>query len=104
MGILGRMFGRQVSTIVETSEQRSFSSRNDELAALLSGGVGSVLGTIGGVAIFAVLDNVMSVLEVNPFLKDFIRGAVIVLAVALYAWRSIHRRPPRFLARKGGDR
>ncbi|GAA1418407.1 ABC transporter permease [Agrococcus citreus] len=71
---------------------------------LLSGGVGSVLGTIGGVAIFAVLDNVMSVLEVNPFLKDFIRGAVIVLAVALYAWRSIQRRPPRFLARKGGDR
>ncbi|ERG65611.1 hypothetical protein L332_14330 [Agrococcus pavilionensis RW1] len=63
---------------------------------LLAGGVGSVLGTIGGVAIFAVLDNVMSVLEVNPFLKDFIRGSVIVLAVALYAWRSVQRRPPRF--------
>lgn len=63
---------------------------------LLAGGVGSVLGTIGGVAIFAVLDNVMSVLEVNPFLKDFVRGAVIVLAVAIYAWRSVQRRPPRF--------
>lgn len=68
---------------------------------LLAGGVGSVLGTIGGVAIFAVLDNVMSVLEVNPFLKDFVRGSVIVIAVALYAWRSIQRRPPRFRKEAG---
>lgn len=68
---------------------------------LLSGGVGSVLGTIGGVAIFAVLDNVMSVLEVNPFFKDFIRGTVIVVAVALYAWRSIQRRTPRFRKEAG---
>ena len=63
---------------------------------LLAGGKGSVVGTIGGVAIFAVLDNVMSVMQVNPFLKDFVRGLVIVLAVAVYARRSIVRRPPRF--------
>ena len=63
---------------------------------LLAGGKGSVIGTIGGVAIFAVLDNVMGVMEVNPFLKDFIRGLVIVLAVAVYARRSVVRRPPRF--------
>ena len=63
---------------------------------LLAGGKGSVVGTIGGVAIFAVLDNVMGVMQVNPFLKDFIRGLVIVLAVAVYARRSVVRRPPRF--------
>jgi ribose transport system permease protein len=63
---------------------------------LLAGGKGNVLGTIGGVAIFAVLDNVMSVLAVTPFLKDAVRGAVIVLAVAVYARRDTHRRPPRF--------
>jgi ribose transport system permease protein len=63
---------------------------------LLAGGKGSVVGTIGGVAIFAVLDNVMGVMQVNPFLKDFVRGLVIVLAVAVYARRSIVRRPPRF--------
>lgn len=63
---------------------------------LLSGGKGSVIGTIGGVAIFAVIDNVMGVMQVNPFLKDFVRGLVIVLAVAVYARRSVVRRPPRF--------
>ena len=63
---------------------------------LLAGGKGSVIGTIGGVAIFGVLDNVMGVMQVNPFLKDFVRGLVIVLAVAVYARRSVVRRPPRF--------
>ena len=48
------------------------------------------------VAIFAVVDNVMSVLQVNPFLKDVVRGVVIVVAVAVYARRSIVKRPPRF--------
>ncbi|WP_210440276.1 ABC transporter permease [Nocardioides xinjiangensis] len=67
---------------------------------LLAGGKGSVIGTMGGVAIFAVLDNVMGVMQVNPFLKDFVRGLVIVLAVAVYARRSVVRRPPRF----GGTR
>ena len=38
----------------------------------------------------------MGVMQINPFLKDFIRGLVIVLAVAVYAHRSVVRRPPRF--------
>jgi ribose transport system permease protein len=63
---------------------------------LLGGGRGSIMGTLGGVAIFAVLDNVMSVMEVNPFLKDAVRGAVIVAAVAVYARRDTHRRRARF--------
>ena len=63
---------------------------------LLAGGKGSIVGTIGGVAIFAVLDNVMGVMGINPFLKDFVRGLIIVLAVAVYARRSIVRRPARF--------
>ena len=67
---------------------------------LLAGGKGSVVGTMGGVAIFAVLDNVMGVMQVNPFLKDFIRGTAIVLAVAVYARRSVVRRPPRFADRR----
>lgn len=55
-----------------------------------------MLGTIGGVAIFAVLDHTMGVLKMNPFMKEVLRGAVIIVAVALYAWRSVQRRPPRF--------
>jgi len=73
---------------------------------LLLGGRGSVWGTIGGVAIFAVVDNVMSVMQVNPFLKDVVRGVVIVAAVAVYSRRAIVRRRSRFGpggTRTGGD-
>lgn len=63
---------------------------------VLAGGKGNVLGTLGGVAIFAVMDNVMGVLEVNSFLRDVVRGLVIVLAVAVYARRNMDRRPARF--------
>ncbi|WP_153395197.1 ABC transporter permease [Ornithinicoccus halotolerans] len=63
---------------------------------VLGGGKGNVLGTLGGVAIFAVLDNVMSVMAVNPFLKDVVRGLVIIVAVAVYARRSTGGRPARF--------
>jgi ribose transport system permease protein len=63
---------------------------------LLAGGKGNIVGTLAGVAIFAVLDNVMGVMQVNPFLKDVIRGLVIVVAVAVYAGREIDRRPARF--------
>lgn len=63
---------------------------------ILAGGKGNILGTLGGVAIFAVMDNVMSVMEVNPFLKDVVRGVVIVAAVAVYARRNASGRPARF--------
>jgi len=63
---------------------------------LLAGGKGNVLGTLAGVAIFAVMDNVMGAMEVNPFMKDVIRGVVIIAAVAVYARREIDRRPAPF--------
>ena len=63
---------------------------------LLAGGKGNVVGTIAGVAIFACIDNVMGVMQVNPFLRDVVRGVVIVAAVAVYARREIDRRPAPF--------
>lgn len=56
---------------------------------LLFGGRGSVVGTVGGVAILAVLDTAFNVLDVDPFFKDVLRGAIIIAAVALYARRQI---------------
>jgi ribose transport system permease protein len=67
---------------------------------LLAGGRGSIWGTIGGVAIFAVIDNVMSVMQVNPFLKDVVRGVVIVAAVAVYTGRTLEQRRARFAAKE----
>ena len=66
---------------------------------ILAGGRGSIWGTIGGVAIFAVLDSVMSVMQVNPFLKDVVRGIVIVAAVAIYTGRALEQRRARFSSR-----
>ncbi|MBA3450589.1 MAG: ABC transporter permease, partial [Chloroflexia bacterium] len=54
----------------------------------LTGGRGGVLGTVAGVLILALLDNLFNQLEVNTFLKDVLRGVIIIAAVAVYALRS----------------
>ncbi|GAA2128381.1 ABC transporter permease [Glycomyces algeriensis] len=70
---------------------------------LLLGGKGGVAGTVAGVAILAVLDTVFNVMQIDPFAKDVLRGAVIITAVALYARRQLDRtaRRPRFAATQG---
>jgi ribose transport system permease protein len=54
----------------------------------LSGGKGGVWGTLAGVLIFGVLDTVFNQLGVNPYLKNVLFGAIIVVAVASYTLRS----------------
>ncbi|MDN3240295.1 ABC transporter permease [Glycomyces tritici] len=70
---------------------------------LLLGGKGGVAGTVAGVAILAVLDTVFNVMQIDPFAKDVLRGAVIIAAVALYARRQLDRtaRRPRFAQAQG---
>lgn len=53
----------------------------------LAGGRGGVLGTFAGVLILALLDNAFNQLQINTFLKDVVRGAIIIAAVAVYALR-----------------
>ena len=53
----------------------------------LAGGRGGVLGTFAGVLILALLDNAFNQLQLNTFLKDVVRGAIIIAAVAAYAMR-----------------
>lgn len=69
---------------------------------LLMGGRGSIVGTVGGVLILAVLDTVFNVLDVDPFFKDVLRGVVIIAAVALYARRQIDPASSRARFRSGG--
>ena len=54
----------------------------------LAGGKGGVWGTLAGVLIFGVLDTVFNQLGVNTYLKTVLRGAIIVMAVASYTYRS----------------
>ncbi len=53
----------------------------------LMGGRGGVIGPVGGVFILAVLDNTFNQLELNSFIKDVVRGLIIIAAVAVYARR-----------------
>ncbi|MEO3755409.1 ABC transporter permease [Streptomyces sp. B6B3] len=59
---------------------------------ILAGGRGGIAGTLGGVVVLAVLDSVFDQLSVDPFVKNVLRGVVLIAAVALHA-RS--RRPSR---------
>ncbi len=54
----------------------------------LSGGKGGVWGTLAGVLIFGVLETMFNQLGVNPYLKIVLQGAIVVLAVASYTFRS----------------
>jgi ribose transport system permease protein len=49
----------------------------------LSGGRGSVLGTVLGCLIIGVLNNGLFLLNVSPFWQQVIKGGVILLAVAI---------------------
>jgi ribose/xylose/arabinose/galactoside ABC-type transport system permease subunit len=54
---------------------------------LLSGGKGGVAGTLAGVLLFACLDASFNMLGIDAFLKQVLRGVVIVAAVAVHSAR-----------------
>lgn len=92
-GISG--FTAAVSAIIVTSRIGSASPNAgtgfelDAIAAVvlggtsLSGGEGSVTGTIIGAMIIGVLNNGLNLMNVNPFYQSIVKGAVILLAVLL---------------------
>jgi ribose transport system permease protein len=49
----------------------------------LNGGEGSVIGTLIGAFIMGLLSNGSDLLGVNPYLRQALIGAIIVLAVAV---------------------
>ena len=51
--------------------------------ARLAGGYGKVFGAVVGTVIFAVIANLLSLLNVSTFLQDAFRGALILVAVTL---------------------
>ena len=59
----------------------------------LMGGRGGVLGTFAGVLILALLDNAFNQLQIDPLLKDVVRGVIIIAAVAAYTFRQRGRMP-----------
>ncbi len=54
----------------------------------LSGGKGTIVGTVIGVLFIAALINGMVLLNVNPYAQQVVRGAVVLLAVLVNVWRT----------------
>lgn len=55
---------------------------------LLAGGRGGVIGTLAGVLILGFIDSLFNQLGVDPYLKQVLRGAIIIVAVAAYSMNS----------------
>lgn len=54
--------------------------------ASLSGGAGSVIGTIAGVLILGMISNGLNLLQVNPFYQYIIKGLIILFAIMMDQW------------------
>ena len=50
----------------------------------LYGGKGSMVGTLGGVLLLAMLSNVFNIVQVNIFYQQLLLGLVVLIAVAAY--------------------
>ncbi|MEO1226883.1 MAG: ABC transporter permease [Pseudomonadota bacterium] len=59
--------------------------------ASLSGGEGTILGTIFGVLIIGVLRNGLVLLGISPFFQELMIGLVIIVAVAIDKWTAGRR-------------
>lgn len=83
-----------VAAIIETSRLNSISSSSsgvqyelDAIAAVIIGGTrmtggrGKIIGTLFGVLILGILNNMMNLMNVSPYLQGFVKGLIIIIAV-----------------------
>jgi ribose transport system permease protein len=89
-GLAGVVLAARLDAVQPSS---GFGYELDTIAAVviggmsLSGGSGSIGGTLIGVLIIGVLRNGLNLLNVSPFLQQVVIGVVIVLAVAAETFR-----------------
>ncbi len=89
-GILAAVGGIILTSRLDSAQPNAgFSYELDSIAAVviggtsLSGGRGSILGTVQGALIIGVLNSGLVLLNVSPFWQQIIKGFVILLAVIL---------------------
>lgn len=89
-GALAAVGGIMVTSRLDSAQPNAgVSYELDSIAAVviggasLSGGRGSVLGTVQGAMIIGVLNNGLVLLNVSPFWQQVVKGAVILLAVII---------------------
>jgi ribose transport system permease protein len=85
-----------LAAVVESSRLNSISSASsgisyelDAIAAVIiggtrmSGGRGKVIGTFFGVLILGVLNNMLNLMNISPYLQGLVKGLIIITAVLL---------------------
>lgn len=85
-----------IASIIETARLASVSSASsgmyyemDAIAAViiggttLSGGKGSIFGTVAGIIILGVISNTMNLVNISPYLSGAVKGTIILIAVLL---------------------
>jgi ribose transport system permease protein len=89
-GSLAAVGGILVTSRLNSAQPNAGASYElDSIAAVviggtsLSGGVGTVTGTVIGAAIIGVLNNGLVLLDVSPFWQQVVKGGVILLAVII---------------------
>jgi ribose transport system permease protein len=89
-GILAALGGLMVTARLDSAQPNAgMSYELDAIAAVviggtsLSGGRGSILGTVLGAVMIGVLNNGLVLLNVSPFWQQVVKGAVILLAVII---------------------
>jgi ribose transport system permease protein len=50
----------------------------------LAGGVGGIVGTVAGVLILALIDNILNLLRVSSFYQLVVKGVIILIAVSIH--------------------
>ncbi|MEZ4849859.1 MAG: ribose ABC transporter permease [Bacteroidia bacterium] len=89
-GITAALGGLMITARLDSAQPNAgMSYELDAIAAVviggtsLSGGKGSIWGTVLGAIIIGVLNNGLVLLNVSPFWQQVVKGAVILLAVIL---------------------
>lgn len=82
-----------VSRSISADPKAATGAELDAIAAVviggasLFGGVGTIVGTITGALVIAVLKNGSSLMSVDPFVQQIIVGTLIIAAVAFDQWQ-----------------
>jgi inositol transport system permease protein len=86
VGLAGVIFMSRVNAGIPSA---GTGYENDALIAAIiggtsfTGGVGTAAGTVAGAFIVGILNNIMNLIGVNPYIQQIVKGFIIALAVIL---------------------
>ncbi len=91
------------SAIIESSRMNSINASSSGTAyemnaiamavvggASMAGGRGTIVGTIFGILIIGIINNILTLLGVDPFLVNAVKGVIVILAV-LFQKKEVER-------------